>query len=73
MAEAKLRRKITLSKMSHVRSELGRLYTEARNGDVAVADASRLANMLQILAKIIEGSELEHRLAEVEKALGERP
>jgi hypothetical protein len=29
--------------------------------------------MLQILAKIIEGSELEHRLAEVEKALGERP
>ncbi len=63
------RRKFTLSKVSHVRAELGRLYGEARRGEVDVQDASRLANLLGILHRVIASSDLEERLEAVEQRL----
>lgn len=65
-------RQITLTKLAHVRGELARLYSEARHGQLNVADASKLAHMLQILAKIIETGDLESRVAAIESLLEER-
>ena len=62
-------RKFVLTKVSHVRAELGRLYSEARNHQIDVSDASKLANMLGILHRIIADSDLEERIAEIEKQL----
>ncbi len=50
-----------------VRRELARLYGEARAGDLAVGDASKLANVLQILGRMIETGDLEGRLEELER------
>ncbi|MDR3581580.1 MAG: hypothetical protein P4L44_16585 [Oryzomonas sp.] len=62
-------RKFVLTKVGHVRAELGRLYAEARNGQINVADASRLGNLLAILHRVIADSDLEQRIAEIEKQL----
>lgn len=62
-------RKFVLTKVSHVRAELGKLYSEARNKQLDVSDASKLANMLGILHRIIADSDLETRIAEIEKQL----
>lgn len=62
-------RKFVLTKVSHVRAELGKLYSEARNKQIDVSDASKLANMLGILHRIIADSDLEERIAEIEKQL----
>jgi len=55
-----------------VKKELARLYREARAGQVDSQAASRLANMLSILGRLIEGSDLERRLEELERALQEQ-
>ncbi len=60
-ARAKLQ---TVGDVSH---ELAKLYREARSGKIDVADASRLANMLSILSRILSDSELEARLEALEQ------
>lgn len=60
-------RKIVLTKVAHVRAELGKLYTEARHGLIDVADASKLANMLGILHRILADSDLEQRITALEE------
>ena len=47
-----------LTTVGQVASELGRLYRQARRGDVAVADASRLATILAAMRQCLEASEL---------------
>ena len=59
-----------LDTMVRVRRELARVYREARAGTLDVADASKLANILQIMGRMIEGSELEARLDALERRLG---
>jgi len=61
---------IALTKMAHVRTELSRLYREARTGKIDMGDATKLTYILQVLAKIIEGGELEARIEALEQALG---
>ena len=56
-----------LDSMAGVRRELARLYREARAGELDVAAASRLANVLQILGRMIEGSEIEARVEALER------
>jgi len=55
-----------LHDLKSVRQELGHLYRQAKLGDIDVQDASRLANILQILARIIQGTDIEERLAALE-------
>ena len=58
-----------LTKIEHVRAELASLYRQARAGQVAVGDAGRLTYILTSLSRLIEGSDLETRLADLEKRL----
>lgn len=59
---------IALTKMAHVRTELSKLYREARTGKIDISDATKLTFMLQVLAKIIEGGEMEKRIEALEQA-----
>ena len=59
-----------LNSMVSVRKELVRLYREARSGEVPIPDASKLANMLQIIGNVIKDSTIEQlteRLDELER------
>jgi hypothetical protein len=58
-----------LTTVGQVAAELGRLYRQARRGNVAVAGASRLATILAVMRQCLEASELERRIAEMEAAL----
>lgn len=56
-----------LQSVSDVSSELAKLYREARNKKIDVSDASRLANMLSILSRILGDTELERRIEALEQ------
>lgn len=56
-----------LSKVEHCRSELAAVYRQARSGALDVGDASKLANILSILARMIESSDFEQRLEVLEQ------
>lgn len=58
-----------LSKVEHCRSELAAVYRQARSGALDVGDASKLANILSILSRMIENSDLERRLEMLEQQL----
>ncbi|QYU68865.1 hypothetical protein J4558_01560 [Leptolyngbya sp. 15MV] len=47
--------------------ELGRIYREARSGVLPVEHASKYANVLSIIARILETSDLERRLELLEQ------
>ncbi|MFN8653931.1 MAG: hypothetical protein U0133_18660 [Gemmatimonadales bacterium] len=51
-----------------VRRELARVYREARAGALTAAEASRYANILFLLGRLIQGVELEERLTRLEAA-----
>jgi Trm5-related predicted tRNA methylase len=55
-----------LDTVIRVRRELAKVYREARAGTLDVADASKLANILQIMGRMIETSEIEARLTVLE-------
>lgn len=55
-----------LTTIGDVQSQLARLYREARSGTIKVEDASRLANILAILGRMVADTDLENRLAELE-------
>jgi hypothetical protein len=54
-----------LSKVEHCRAELAAVYRQARAGRLDIGAASRLANILAILSRMIEGTEIEKQLDEV--------
>lgn len=55
-----------LKTIDDVKAEMARLYREAKSGKRDVGDASRLGNLLSILARLIEGADFEKRLAALE-------
>jgi len=62
-----------LDTLADVRSELGKLYRQARIniGDgVLPADASKLAHILSRVSELIKDSDLEARIAVIEEQLG---
>ena len=56
-----------LEAAANVKREAGKLYRAARRGEVAAADASRLASVLALILKVIEGADLEARVAALEQ------
>lgn len=60
---------IALSTLGDVKTELARLYRQAKAGKVATADASRLAFILNSLGRVIVDSELEQRIQQLEQQL----
>ena len=68
--------RVKLDTIDRVRRELARLYTEGRDGRRDVADVSKLASVLAIVARLIEDSENERRLEALEagfRAAGAKP
>jgi hypothetical protein len=65
------RTRIKLETLGDVKRELAAVYREARapGGTLDWQDCGRAANTLHILARLIEGSEIEQRLAEIERRL----
>lgn len=55
-----------LHTVGHICSEMGKLYRQARRGEINTADASRLASILALMRQGLEASELEKRLAALE-------
>src|SRR3954462_398648 len=62
--------RLRLDTIDRVRRELTRLYLLGREGHRDVAEVSRLANVLALIGRLLEGSELERRLEAVEHQLG---
>jgi hypothetical protein len=61
-----------LCTLTSVRQEMARVYREARHGKISVQEAGRFAFILSLIGKIIEGADLEKRIAEVERRIAER-
>jgi hypothetical protein len=61
-----------LTSVGRVAIELGRLYRQARYGEVETIEAYRLASVLSVMAKCLETSEFERRLAAMETAVAQR-
>ena len=62
------RLRLKLKTIDDVRAEMARLYREGKAGLRDVADVSRLANVLSLLGRLIEGSDLEKRLTAIEES-----
>ena len=61
------RLRLKLRSIDDVRAELARLYREGKAGKRDITDVSKLANVLSILGRLIEGADLEARIAELEQ------
>lgn len=62
------RLRLPLKTMDDVKVELARLYREGKVGRRHIADVSKLANVLGILGRLIEGAEFEARLQALEQS-----
>lgn len=58
--------RLKLETATHVRRELARIYREARRGELKPEAATKLAYLLDLLSRIIERSDLEQRVEELE-------
>jgi hypothetical protein len=56
-----------LRTIDDVKRELARLYREGKAGQRDVGEVSRLANVLSILGRLIEGVDLEKRVTALEQ------
>ena len=67
-----VRLRLKLSTVEDVRRELARIYREGKTGSRDVSEVSKLANVLSLLGRLIEGSDLERRLTALEETEGTR-
>jgi hypothetical protein len=58
--------RLKLRTINDVRGELARLYRDGKAGRRDVNDVSKLANVLAILGRLIEGADFERRLLAAE-------
>jgi hypothetical protein len=63
------RLRLPLRTVDDVRAEIARVYREGKAGRRDVTDVSKLANVLAILGRLIEGSETLARLEQIEERL----
>ena len=60
-------RKTKLNELEDVRREMARVYREARGGMIDSSEAGRLAYILTGIGKLIEATEIEKRLSQMER------
>jgi hypothetical protein len=61
-----LKVRVKLNTVADVQRELAKLYRLARSKNMDTSEASKLANILVMIARIMETSDLEARLAALE-------
>lgn len=61
------RLRLPLKSMDDVKAELARLYRDGKSGKRDIADVSKLANVLSILGRLIEGTEIAARIEALEQ------
>lgn len=66
-AEPAPRLRLPLKTMDDVKAELARLYRDGKAGKRDISDVSKLANVLSILGRLIEGVDLAGRLDALEE------
>jgi hypothetical protein len=59
-------RRIRLQTLDQISVEMAKLYREARAGEIALGDATRLAYLLSVLAKMRESGDLARRVEQLE-------
>jgi hypothetical protein len=64
--------RLRLDTVDRVRRELVRLYRDGRDGRRDTQDVSRLANVLALIGRLIEGGQLEARIAALEATRQQR-
>jgi hypothetical protein len=62
-------RRARLDTLAGCRRELAKLYAEARQGQLEAQTATRLASIVGMVARILEGAELEARVTRLEGEL----
>ena len=67
---ARARMRERLDTLPRIRREMTRLYIDGRDGRRDVGDVSKLANVLGLIGRAIEGGEIEARLEALESARG---
>lgn len=60
------RKRLRLDSIDRLRHELVKLYRAGRDGERDTQDVSRLANVLAIVGRLIEGGDLERRVEALE-------
>lgn len=58
--------RVKLETITDARKEMSKLYREARSGKLDISDASKLTNILMLIGRMIESSDLERRVAVLE-------
>lgn len=58
--------RVKLNTVADVQRELAKLYRLARAKKMDTSEASKLANILMLIARIMETSDLEERIARLE-------
>ncbi|MBO9685664.1 MAG: hypothetical protein J7598_03545 [Mitsuaria chitosanitabida] len=65
------RLRLPLGTMGNVKAELARLYRDGKAGRRDIAEVSKLANVLSILGRLIEGTETAAAIEAIEQELKE--
>ena len=55
--------------MRRIRREMASVYADAREGRISTSDATRLVYILTSIARVVEGPDLDTRVAEIERKL----
>jgi hypothetical protein len=61
--------KIKLNSLEDVRREMATVYREARSGRMDVSEAGRFAYILSGIGKLIEATDIERRIIQMERKL----
>jgi hypothetical protein len=59
--------RLRLDTIDRVRREMAKLYRDGRDGRRDTQDVSRLANVLALIGRLIEGGDLEKRIGLLEQ------
>ncbi len=65
--------RVKLLTLGDIKSEMGRLYRSGRAGNLPLESMTKLASVLAIMARLIEGSELEKRVEQIEASHEREP